>query len=142
LSPKGDVNWNTLGHYYQKTGQLGKAVEAYKTSINNAPYYLSYEDLALLYFTNNNPQTKDFISNSLKKFPRDGYLWFLYSLTENKLEHKEAAIEAARYMIAYFPDGHAQLLYNLLTQNIPVTYKVQATKDGTTVFICYSEGCF
>lgn len=142
LHPQGDTNWNILGHYYQKIGKLNKAEEAYRMSIKNAPYYLSYEDLGLLLLVHDTPEkTAAFTKDAVQKFPTDGTLWFFYALSENKLGNKEEAFIAARQAATYFPNAQTYRFYQLLEQDKKVEYKIKNAKEGITIYICSESVC-
>jgi protein O-mannosyl-transferase len=142
LNPKGDVNWNILGHYYQKKRKLKKAQNAYVRSIQNAKYYLSYEDLSLLLLTNSTPkETEQFTRGAVTAFPTDGKLWLIYALATNELGMKQEARIAAEKAAVYFPNEQTYRLYTLLNDNEPVTFTSHIVPEGTTLYICSNKIC-
>jgi protein O-mannosyl-transferase len=142
LDPNGYLDWTDLGIYYQQTGQINKAEGAFRTSLKNASYYQTYEDLAVLMLLHEKPRTAEsYLKSSLQKLPTEGYLWFIYTLEENKIGNKKEALEAAKKTLYYFPNSDTYLLYNLLSKNVPVTFKAVQSSAQNIIYICSRYGC-
>lgn len=75
LQPRWWFAYNNLGVVYQRQGDIAKAEDLYRKSIERADYYLAYENLAVILFNKENPEeTKKFTQAALLKFPQNAIL--------------------------------------------------------------------
>lgn len=82
LAPEWWTNYNNLGAYYQHYGDLKKAEKLYRTSIKNGDYYLAYENLANILFSQKRfKEAISFCKESLKKLPYNLNLRFFLTLS-------------------------------------------------------------
>jgi len=74
------VNWNNLGVCYEREDDYEKALEYYKKSMQNADYYLAYENYTgLLINLKRNEEAKKFLEEeALVKFPYNNNLSNMY----------------------------------------------------------------
>jgi protein O-mannosyl-transferase len=137
LDPKGYINWNTLGVYYERTNQIEKARNAYRTAINNNDYFIAYQNYSLFLLLNDKPEIAEkFVRRSIQKFPSDGYLWQIYSLIEHTLGHYNEALIAAKYAVTYTPTELTYTIYSRFSQNLSLHIKAVATKQGKVLQVC------
>lgn len=80
LAPKWWVNWSNLGAVEERQGNLDKAADYYRTSIENGDYYLAYENYAgVLLKQKRNKEALTFLkTEALPRFPYNGTLRQLY----------------------------------------------------------------
>lgn len=95
LAPDFWSNWTVLGIYYTRTNQIDKAIYAFSTSIkNNSGNNLAYLFLADVYYNNRTPQeTKEYLTQSLKKHPNEPYFIYLMGRINYKLGNKVVGME-------------------------------------------------
>lgn len=75
LQPRWWFAYNNLGAVYQRQGDIAKAEDLYKKSIDKADYYLAYENLAVILFNKgDSEETKKFVKAALLKFPQNAIL--------------------------------------------------------------------
>lgn len=100
IFPHWGTSYYNLGVSYHLGGQIKSAEDAYIKAIKNAPANNSaYENLAILYIYNYNPQkARDYAKESLRKFPQSAKLWHVLALSEQKLGNDAASTEAARML--------------------------------------------
>ncbi|MFH1827063.1 MAG: hypothetical protein ABH812_01355 [bacterium] len=80
LEPKWWSNWNNLGAYYERKGNLKKAEECYKRSIDNSDYYLAYRNYASILIRQGKiDDAREFLEQkALPRFPQNKDLQYLY----------------------------------------------------------------
>ncbi len=73
LAPNWTVNWNNLGAVYSRRGNLDKAIECYKQSIEHGKYDMAYENYVKALVTQNRAQEALTFVNErgLRDFPAD-----------------------------------------------------------------------
>lgn len=121
LAPKWWTNWNNLGVIAEKNQDFNKAAEYYQKAIDNGSYYLAYENQAKLLFFHKDPKVaKNFTEESINKFPQNGVLWFVLSLSEYKLGNINASLEASKKAYLLSPNDQTYYLYSRLSQNLPL----------------------
>lgn len=95
LAPRFWGNWNSLGFYYEKIGDIDNAIDAYSTSIENNPgSNISYGYLADIYVNNKDPkEARGFLNKTLSKHPSDPYFILLSGVIDYRLGNKSKGIE-------------------------------------------------
>lgn len=121
IAPYWWTNWNNLGVMFEREKDYKKAFEYYQRSISNGSYYLAYENIAKLLFTQNKPkEAKEFIENSLKILPNNANLWLNLAYSEYKLGNKDQALQAAQNAFILSPSQQTSYIYTKLKNNLPL----------------------
>ena len=98
-----------------------KAIAYYQKAIDNGSYYLAYENIAKLLFTQNKiAEAKEFIEQSLKVLPNNPSLWFYLTYSEYKLGNMDQALQAAKNAFILSPSQQTYYTYSRLKDNLPL----------------------
>lgn len=82
LSPDWWTNYNNLGAYWERVGELEKAEDLYKRAIDNGNYYLAIENYArVLLLQEKKDDARIFLEEMLKYFPNNARLVGMYELS-------------------------------------------------------------
>ncbi len=119
LYPREDA-YLSIATVYKYSGNFGEAKEFYNRAIKNQKNYLldSYRNLSAVMLIDDPPeQSKEFITNALKKYPDDNRLWAYYSLAEYKLDNHAEALIASEKAKNIKSDALTEYVYSAIMQN-------------------------
>lgn len=122
LEPKGWINWSNLGSYYLVENDFANAEKSLITAIKNNPDFKAsyYNYGSMLSIHGDEKKAIKFLEESLKKFPRDGELWFYLTLAYYKLGLEEKALNAAKQAYQFGPNQNTESLYSRLRNKQPI----------------------
>lgn len=123
LAPNHWTNWHNLASYYFTQRDYDKAGEYYQIAIKNNPLYLkAYENYGnLLISKGDYEKAKDFLGNSVEKFPKESsILWLYLAISSYKLNFPEEALDAARKAYQLAQNKETQYVYYNLSRGLPL----------------------
>ncbi len=117
-------SWNNLGVIQLNEKNYDKARVSFQTAIKNGGCYLAYQNMAtFLYFHDSYENAEKFMKGALKELPNNAKIWFMYSLTEAKLEKYDEAISAIKMSHKLSPSNGTLYVYQQLLNKKPIELK-------------------
>lgn len=118
-------NWYNLGTLHLLLNEISNAKYSYKKAlVNNSKYELAYEQYGKILIFHDNPEKgKQFIKDSLTKFPNNAYLWLLLGIAEYKSGNSNAAIIDVRKSLTIFNSVEGNYIYSQIKTNSPINTK-------------------
>lgn len=125
-----EENLYNLGYIYEELGNLEKAKKYYSQALQATNYTPGethhnqnvYLRLArILVYSDDPNNSKKFIEEALKVYPNSDMLWLFLSLSEYKLQNKEAALAAVEHSYKLSPNNNmTRTVYYNLKNNLPI----------------------
>ncbi len=117
-------SWNNLGVIQLHEKSYEKARISFQTAIKNGGCYLAYQNMStFLYFHDSFQNAETFDKKALKELPNNAKIWFMYSLTEAKLEKYDEAINAIKMSHKFSPSSGTVYVYQQLLNKKPIELK-------------------
>lgn len=108
-------NWialNNLGTIYFRQNDIAQARKLYQQVVDESDLYLAHENLARILILYDTPEaTKEFTTESLKKFPYNAKLWGILAMAESRLHNKNEALKAAQEAYGIDPNKLNSTIY-------------------------------
>jgi hypothetical protein len=122
------TNYTNLGAIDSRMGDYKNAKIAYLRALHYGDGILPYQNLASLSYVYGDSQNNiDFIKNiALKKYPKDGILWFDLAVLEYRSGNKTDAKSAIRNALLYNQDKdpNVEFINDIISQNKQLSIQV------------------
>lgn len=104
LAPSWWTNYNNLGAYWERKGELEKAERLYKRAIDNGNYYLAYQNYAFVLLKQDKyKEVVEFLEKNINSFPENSRLVTALATAYYQTGQKEKALNAAKYLFDLEP---------------------------------------
>ncbi|MBI4040126.1 tetratricopeptide repeat protein [Candidatus Daviesbacteria bacterium] len=121
IQPKWYFALNNLGAVYEREGNWPEAKKLYEQVTLETDYYLSFENLAMIYLNHESTASaQEFASKTLKKLPQNPRLWIVLAIADYNLGQTDKALQDAQNSYAISPSTEALRLISLIKANQPI----------------------